>query len=60
MSHVVNSVGLPWSDMWLLDSGASVSVVSRDFLQGFQHSAIKTLVNFTGCQWNFGQRRWVL
>ena len=40
----VNSVGLPSSDMWLLDSGASVSVVSRDFLKGFQHSAIKTLV----------------
>ena len=42
---LLNSVGLPSSDMWLLDSGASVSVVSRDFLKGFQHSAIKTLVN---------------
>ena len=42
---LLNSVGLPSSDMWLLDSGAGVSVVSRDFLKGFQHSAIKTLVN---------------
>ena len=44
-SMLLNSVGLPSSDMWLLDSGASVSVVSKDFLKGFQHSAIQTLVN---------------
>ena len=31
---LLNSVGLPSSDMWLLDSGAGVSVVSRDFSQG--------------------------
>ena len=44
-SMLLNSVGLPSSDMWLLDSGARVSVVSKDFLKGFQHSAIQTLVN---------------
>ena len=42
---LLNSVGLPASDMWLLDSGASVSIVSKDFLKGFQHSLIQTLVN---------------
>ena len=44
-SMLLNSVGLPASDLWLLDSGASVSVVSKDFLKGFQHSPIQTLVN---------------
>ena len=44
-SMLLNSVGLPASDMWLLDSGASVSIVSKDFLKGFQHSVIQTLVN---------------
>ncbi len=44
-SMLLNSVGLPSSDMWLLDSGASVSVLSKDFLKGIQHSAIETLVN---------------
>ena len=42
---LLNSVGLPSSDMWLLDSGPSVSVVLREFLKGFQNSAIKTLDN---------------
>ena len=45
-SMLLNSVGLPSSDMWLLDSGASVSVVSKDFLKGFQHSAIHTWMVF--------------
>ena len=44
-SMLLNSVGLLASDLWLLDSGASVSVVSKDFLKGFQHSPIQTLVN---------------
>ena len=44
-SMLLNSVGLRSSDMWLLDSGASVSVLSKDFLKGIQHSAIETLVN---------------
>ena len=39
-SMLLNSVGLPASDLWLLDSGASVSVVSKDFLKGFQHNSI--------------------
>ena len=39
---MLNGIG-PGKSFWLLDSGASMSVVSRDVLKQFQHSEIQTM-----------------
>ena len=39
---MLNGIG-PDESFWLLDSGASMSVVSRDVLKQFQHSEIQTM-----------------